>query len=413
MSDEASVVEKLSLGTLFLLSLALAYFATVTLDVLPNLLLIDIASTFQATLGATSQIRTFMSAAAFVSALLMGVLSVRFKHKSLLLAGVLFMLISSLGCFFAPTLSWMQIFYSLNGAGSAMVLPMALALVGDFLPLEKRAKAVGYIVAMAPLSFLVSIPITGFLADFGGWRLVPLLFAMPFSVMGLFFAFFGLRSLPHEQPLAVTKAAYLRSFKQVFLSKSATACLVGNILRTAAYNATALFGISFYRQRFLITLNFGIGLMLGGTLLFTLGSVIAGRLANRFGRKPLTVSASFLSGVFIMCFFLMPNFWMALPFDFSGMFLAGMAFSAATSLSLEQAPKSRGTMMSLNSAFTAVGVSLAAAVGGAVLDLFSYETMGLTLGATGVIAAAVFYFLTKDPSRLLLATKPLTADSAS
>lgn len=111
------------------------------------------------------------------------------------------------------------------------------------------------------------------------------------------------------------------------------------------------------------------------------------------------MSASFLSGVFVICLFLMPSFGLALPFDYSGVFLAGVAFSAATSLSLEQVPKSRGTMMSLNTAVASIGTALAAAVGGAVLDLFSYEALGLTLGVAGVIAAAVFYFLTKDPSR--------------
>ena len=413
MSNEASAIEKLSLGTLFLLSLTIAYFATATLDVLPNLLLMDIAATFQTTLGAASQIRTFTSIATFATALLMGFLSVRFKHKSLLLTGVGFMLISSLGCFFAPTLSWMQFYYSLNGVGSAMVLPMALALIGDYLPLEKRARAVGYMVAMAPLSFFISVPITGILANFD-WRLVPLLFAVPFSVVGLLLAFFGLPASPHKQSSTVTKEAYLRSFKQVFLNKSATACLVGNILRTAAYSATLYFGITFYRGIFSISLNPGTGLMMGGTLIFTLGSIIGGRIANRFGRKTLTVAASFLSGAFTMCLFLMPDFWMALPFDYSEMFVAGIAFSAATSLSLEQVPKSRGTMMSLNSAVLAAGGALAAAAGGAVLDLFSYEALGLTLGVTGVIAAAVFYFLTKDPSRTKLpVTKHLAAESAA
>jgi len=400
MHDDLAVSRMRSLGTLFVFSVVIAYFATFTLDVMPNLLLIDIASTFQTTLGAASQIRTFTSIATFTCALLLGALSIRFKYKSLLLIGVGLMFISALGCFFAPTLSWMHLFYSLNGAGSAMVLPMALALVGDLLPLEKRAKAVGYIVAMSPLSFFVATPITGFLADFGGWRLVPLLFAAPFSVAGLVFAFFGLPSSPsHEQTVKFNKETYLESFKQVLLNKSAVACLVGNIFRTATWNATLLFGISFYRESFSTALSFGSGILMGGALLFTLGSVIGGRIANRFGRKPLAVFASFLSGVCIICFFLMPNFETALFFDYLGVFLSGIALLAATSLSLEQVPKSRGTMMALNSAAIAVGGVLVAVVGGAVLDLFSYGMIGLTLGPTGIIAAAVFYFLTKDPSR--------------
>lgn len=400
MSEEASATEKLYPATLFVFSLALAYFATATLDVMPNLLLMDIAATFQVTLGAASQVRTFTSIATFVSALLTGVLSVRFKNKSLLLAGVIFMLIASVGCFFAPALSWLQFCYALNGIGSAMVLPMAIALIGDFLPLEKRAKAVGYIVANSALSFFVAIPATGFLADFGGWRLIPLLFAVPVSVVALLFAFFFIPSTPslHKLQVTFTTAAYLRSFKQVLLNKSAFACLIGNILRTATWITPLLFALTFYRQRFAIPLDGVTAIMMVGTLIFTSGAIIAGRIANRIGRKILTVTTSFLSGVFVACIFLMPNFGLALPLDYSGMFLAGMAFSAATSLTLEQVPTSRGTMMSLNTAVAAIGSALAAALGGAVLDLFSYEILGPTLGATGIIAAA-FYFLAKDPSR--------------
>jgi|PlaIllAssembly_1097288.scaffolds.fasta_scaffold1160312_1 hypothetical protein len=55
MFDDSNFPEKSSFGKLFVFSLGLAYFATVTLDALVSLLLIDIASTFEVTLGVASR----------------------------------------------------------------------------------------------------------------------------------------------------------------------------------------------------------------------------------------------------------------------------------------------------------------------------------------------------------------------
>ncbi|MDH7564684.1 MAG: MFS transporter [Candidatus Bathyarchaeota archaeon] len=145
--------------------------------------------------------------------------------------------------------------------------------------------------------------------------------------------------------------------------------------------------------------NFGIGIMLGAALCYTLGSLVAGRLANRFGRKALTVLSSFLAGVFIISFVYLSNLWFSLAVNFWGSWFSGMASSTANGLSLEQVPEFRGTMMSINSAAISLGGALGAAVGGSALDLFNYEALGLILGAMGLAAAVIFYFLTIDPSR--------------
>jgi predicted MFS family arabinose efflux permease len=85
------------------------------------------------------------------------------------------------------------------------------------------------------------------------------------------------------------------------------------------------------------------------------------------------------------------------------MFLAawffGMVTAAAVCLILEQVTKYRGTIMSVDSAFTNVGFAVGSALGGLTLIWFGYEGLGTTLGLLGIAATAVFYFFTKDPSR--------------
>jgi predicted MFS family arabinose efflux permease len=368
-----------------------------------TLVTVDIAMTFfgnaqPAALGAAAQISTVNSAAVVVFALLMGVLAVRFKHKSLLLVGMLLVVISAIGSFLAPTFLLMQIFYALEGGGTAMVGIMGITLVGDLLPLQKKAKAVSYLVAVISLATLVGTPVIGFITKVEGWRFNFLWFVLPVSVVGLVLAFLILPSISHEKPLATGKGAYLNSFKQVLLNKSAAYCLVGGMLGAAS--GVGLFAIAFYRQQFVASLDFAVGIMLVAASMYVVASLVVGRLVNRIGAKTLTVAGSLGGGVLLMLFFFMPNLWVAVALDMAHVWFEAAALTASGCLALDQVPKSRGTMMSLGNAFSNIGSAIGAAVGGAMLVLFvSYQAVGLALGAMCITAAAVFYFLTKDPNR--------------
>jgi predicted MFS family arabinose efflux permease len=91
-----------------------------------SLLLVDIGGTFQVPTGVAGQIRPISFVGAVVTALVMGVFSVRLKHKSLLLLGALLIGVGAVGCFLAPSFEYMMAFFSLNGIGSSMIVPMAL-----------------------------------------------------------------------------------------------------------------------------------------------------------------------------------------------------------------------------------------------------------------------------------------------
>ena len=398
MDDDPSLTqEKGSSGRLILPSLAISNFATGPLGVLTGLLLIDIALTFEVSVGVMGQINTLSYIVAVIFALFMGILNVRFRHKSLLMIGLLCVAISALSCFFASNFNAMLISYSLSGVGTAMVFPMTITLIGEHFSLEKRANAVGWIIAAGSLSYLIGAPVIGFIADIEGWRFVLLGFVIPISLASLFLAFIGLPFTSRRHQLTISKGTYLGSFKGVLLNISATACLVGNVLRTAAFGAIVLYGISFFRQRFLVSTNSASAIILGAALCYTLGSLVAGRLVNKFGRKPLTVLTALLGGIFTISFVYLPNLWLSLALNFLGTWFSGMASSAANSLTLEQVPRFRGTMMSINSAALSLGNALGSALGGLALVLFNYEVMGSILGAMGIVAAIIFYLLTIDP----------------
>jgi predicted MFS family arabinose efflux permease len=387
-----------SYSGLFLPSLVISYFATSPIGIVTGLFLLRMSETFRVDKGVMGQINTFSSIVSVVFALLMGVLSARFRHKSLLLIGLLLLGVSAVGCYFAWDLNSIFTLYSLSGVGTAMVAPIAIALVGENLAFKKRANAVGWVLAGGSLAYLIGAPIMGVLAGFGGWRISLLGFVIPFSILSLLLAFAGVPSQSSNRGSSVNGDSYLESLKEIVSNRSAVGCLVGNVFRNAAFMAVLLYGTSFFIERFSLSEGIASFVILGAALFYTLGSVVAGSMVNRYGRKFSTVSTALLAGLFTISYAYVPSLLPSLTLNFTAAWFMGMIASAASSLTLEQVPRFRGSMMSISSAATSLGAAVGAAVGGMALIWYDYGILGAILGGMGIIAAIVFYLVTKDPT---------------
>jgi predicted MFS family arabinose efflux permease len=73
-----------------------------------------------------------------------------------------------------------------------------------------------------------------------------------------------------------------------------------------------------------------------------------------------------------------------------------MRYTVSESLTLEQVPALRGTVMSLNGIALSIGVTVASGLGGLLLLSFGYGGLGF-LGLFSVAAAALYWFTVKDP----------------
>ena len=384
---------------LILPSLVMSRFATQPMTLLLGLLLVDIAETFETSIGVMGQIRTASSIMTVIFALLIGVLSVRFRHKSLLVVGLAFLSTSALGCIFAPNFAFMLLSYSLTGLAIAMVEPMSLTLLAEHFPLERRGRAIGWVISGMTVSYAVAAPSISFIAGFGGWRSALLAFVLPISLLSLLLVVKGIPSTPHIHYKTMSPRSYLEGFKIVFSKRSAVACFTGSALLMAAYQAAMFYGTSFFRTRHLIPVDLASLIILGAASSFTLGSQISGRWVNKFGSKPLSVSAAFFTGVFIISYVNVPDLMLSLAFRFLGSLFMGVTYAASSSLTLEQVPTHRGTMMSVSSASGGLGSVLGTGIGGLSLLLFDYEELGISLGSLAILAALIYQILTVDPTR--------------
>ena len=376
-------------GKLTLLSLTLSSFVTVTPIILLSLLLIDIGLTFGTPIGVTAQIQTVSSIVGIISALLMGVLSVRYQHKSLLMVGLIFIIISALGCAFAQNFNMLLLLFPLSGLGLGMVLPMCSALVGELFPIDKRSIALGGINAGAILSYVIGPRSIVYITGIGGWRLTFLVLVLPPLMVALLLVKIG---LPHLSSMKQTEERKLiGGFKEIISKRSAVVCLIGVTLSVIPTVVGVTFGASFLREQFKMPSNSVTIVITIVALASMLGSLVCGRLVNRFGRKLLTVISVFLVAVFSIFFINIQNLWLSLTsYLLFGLF-NGMRVTATQSLTLEQVPKFRGTMMSIYFGAVNLGSSLGAGVGGLVLLWYNWEIQAITLGGMGVFAALVFH----------------------
>ncbi len=411
MNDEAPSPSAQPLGRLFVLSVALNGYAEQSLNLLLGLFLLDIAVTFQVSVGAASQLALISSVAAIFVGLVTGALSVRFSHKTLLLVGSLIITIGILGCYFAPNFTLMQVFYPLDGVGSGIVVAMGYALFGRFLPLEKRAKATGWLVAAGTLSVVIGAPVAGFIAGASSWRFVLVWFFLPVSIAGLILAYIKIPRTPREKQGPIGREDYLSSFKLVLKNRSAAAVLPVSAFWVVA-QMWALYVITFYRTRFLVPLEFAVLIMIAMALVGAAGSVVGGRLVNRYGRQRLALLFCCTTILVRVIFIFIPYLWIVLILDLTSLLTGGIGTAAAFNLVLEQVPQARGTMMALTGMAGAIGAIIGVIVGGAILDNFTsfsingpvldptaFQVLVPTISAFGFASIIINYLIIRDPCR--------------
>ena len=397
-AEKSNTSEEKSGGRFLLPALATARFALAPPAITSGLLLVDIASTFDQSIGVMGQMRTTASTLSMIAALIVAVVSVRIRHKPLLLTGLSFIGVSALGCYYAPNYTMMLLAYSLVGVGASMVGPITMALAGDQLPRRDRSRAVGWLLSGNSMSYLIGAPVIAYLAGLGSWRTAFLFWVFPVSLLGIGCVIFGLPSL-NDNSLKGENVDITASFKAVLTNRSALSCLVGSALMMASVQAILVYGASFYRQTFLVSRSTASLFVIGDAIFFTLGSVGSARLVNRYGGKPVIVSTSLIGGLCISAYTIFPALWISTAARFFCMLFIGFGLSALNSLILEQVSENRGTLMSINSAITSIGSSLGSFIGGIALLLYGYTLVGVSLGAMAVASAIIIHFLAVDPHK--------------
>jgi len=322
-------------------ALGLSRYAPRGATLVAGVLLIEIGTTFSLPVGVVNQINTVHSLLSLLTALAMGVLSIRFGMELLLFSGLGLALVSAVGSCLSPSFQLLFVLYSLNGVAWSLIYPMSVALVGELFPQEKRAKALSIIFAIPPIITTFGSTLLGYIGD---WRKAFMFYAIPIAAASLILTKLSV-------PLRKTKGKkvdLLSAFKTLIGNRSALSCLSYFLLNSITFQFLGMLSVSFLREHH--SLPKGASSLIYSVLAFAVfvGALTGGRIVNKFGRKPSTVFITIIYGLSAILFATVPNLYVATAMLIFAGLMMGLRQPAANSLTIEQIPEIRGSIMSLS-----------------------------------------------------------------
>jgi EmrB/QacA subfamily drug resistance transporter len=94
----------------------------------------------------------------------------RFGRRRMYVAGLVLFAAASAGCALAPDIGWLITGRAVQGAGAALVTPLALTLLSAAFPPEKRGKALGILAGLAGLATFAGPVIGGAISEGLTWQ---------------------------------------------------------------------------------------------------------------------------------------------------------------------------------------------------------------------------------------------------
>ncbi len=352
-------------------------------------LLPDMAQDLGTSIPLLAQLVTFSAVPWSATGLLVGPLSDIYGRRPLLLLGAALAGAGALGTALSDSFAVLAGFRILVGIGSGMIPPTAMALIGDTLPQENKARATGVFVAMPGAANLVGIPLLAVLGDIMGWR-------TSFVAVGLFMllsgaAFFVLS--PRLPGIRSGSVGYTVRLRRALSSRLSLYLLAMAILLQGVYGTLLIFFPPFLREVYGLTASqvalpvsiFAVGTIVGG--------LVGGRVAGH--RNRLNRSATILLGILafaLATFLLEAGLWPSVAMAAILMLGMRIAFTVMLTLGNDAGGQSRGTLMGLLVAGNQGGIIVGMSLGGLLVAQWGYGRLGFMCGAAVIGASALFRF---------------------
>jgi EmrB/QacA subfamily drug resistance transporter len=94
----------------------------------------------------------------------------RFGRRAMFAAGILLFAVASVACALSRNVESLVVARSAQGAGAALVMPLAMAILSGAFPSEERARALGIFSGVTGFALLIGPAIGGFITEHFGWR---------------------------------------------------------------------------------------------------------------------------------------------------------------------------------------------------------------------------------------------------
>lgn len=359
-----------------------------------------------------------------------GKLADLYGRRVVYVTGIAIFMIGSVLCGTSYSMTQLIIYRGLQGIGGGIMMPLAMTIVGDLFPPEKRGKWQGIIGAVFGLSSIVGPAIGGWIVDYTSWHWV-FFINLPIGFLAASTIYIGLRGEKRLKDKVVID--YCGAVSLIL----ATLCLLlglnlgGTDYPWLSWQIVMLFGVSFlswiafvlvekkakepvislelFENRVFVISNiigFLTGLGMFGALIFTplfwqgvigasatqsgnmmlpmmfsnvVASIVGGRLANRASLRVI-----FVAGMACMAvgFYLLSTMTLGIPLKVAVLYLIVLGFGMGlimptVTLAVQNAfpPEQRGVATSVTQFSRSIGSTLGMTILGVLFNNYSIKVM--------------------------------------
>ncbi len=315
---------------------------------------------------------------AFFAGLFSAMFIDRFDRKKALLLLYIGFGIGTLACAVSPTYLVLLMARGLTGAFGGTLAALVLAIVGDVVPLKRRARAMGVVMTAFSAASVVGVPAGIFLAAAFSWH-APFLAIGTLAILTTFLIIFFLPPIRGHLETGLVTTNPLQA--------------LGNVLRNANQQRALGFTIILMLGHFTIIpfiapymqLNVGFSDQ-QVAYIYTIGGVLTvfllpyfGRLADRYGHVRVFTIASFFALFSIFAITNLPPVPIALALVATSSFFvvaSGRNVPATALVTSVVRPENRGSFMSVRGSVQEMALAIASLVAGLIVTQQPDGTLG-------------------------------------
>lgn len=210
-----------------------------------------------------------------IGAPLIAVFAARFSRRSLLLILMAFFALAHLGTMLAPNYYIIMLFRFLSGLPHGAYFGVGALVAAAMVPPAKRTQAVGLMMIGLTIATTIGVPLSSWLAQAVGWRVIFLIVAVLAAVTVILVTLFLPTSSMRGGASNALRELSALTNRQIWLTLAIGAIGFGGMFGIYAYMASALENITGMSAKIvpLVMCLYGVGM--------TLGNIIIPRLVGR------------------------------------------------------------------------------------------------------------------------------------
>lgn len=318
------------------------------------------------------------------------------RKKAFIATGLFLYVLLSFGYIKASTLYELSIIRFIQGIASAMIIPLAMAYIGELSPKDREGSYMGTFNISIFLGMGSGPLLGGFLEDSFGTLSV-------FYAMGILSAIslvLVLFLLPEQKVTGHRHIGEVISYQKLITIKPVQGILIyrfiNAFIRGGIYSflpiIAALKGLSAFEIGILISVN---------TLLVGIFQKPFGKVADKYNKVLLIFFGNLIACMSLLLIPISPNFL--------GLFLVGIIMGVGSSISMPAATaiavrvgkeSGMGSVMGLFNMAMGIGMIVAPFISGAVMDTLSLNAVFYSMGAISILGTFVFYWFLKNLQNL-------------